>query len=243
MRRRWTPCCSAPPQRCGSGLCSSSTALQKLLAHATTPCFRGQGLLQAVFSSILSGLCISMTICNHTKWMQHCHLDSDTMWPHTVFIAHYQLPACQSRFIGALTRGGAGGMPRPIEMHAHDPRRFISDMLAWVHQACFHLLATHGSVVRIYQDVMSRCQAQLVLGAYYTDDKPSIPAAGLGREMCMAVCRPWHLRESYWWRCLATMLLTALELWRSPCRPGAARQTCPARQPCWIRSLRASAGP
>ena len=38
------------------------------------------------------------------------------------------------RFIAALTRGGAGGMPRPIEMHAHDPRRFISDMLAWVHQ-------------------------------------------------------------------------------------------------------------
>ncbi len=25
-------------------------------------------------------------------------------------------------------------MPRPIEMHAHDPRRFVSDMLAWVHQ-------------------------------------------------------------------------------------------------------------
>ncbi len=41
-----------------------------------------------------------------------------------------------SRFIGALTRGGPGGMPRPIEMHAHDPRRFVSDMLAWVHQAC-----------------------------------------------------------------------------------------------------------
>lgn len=39
------------------------------------------------------------------------------------------------RFIGALTRGGPGGMPRPIEMHAHDPRRFVSDMLAWVHQA------------------------------------------------------------------------------------------------------------
>ncbi len=38
-------------------------------------------------------------------------------------------------FIGALTRGGPGGMPRPIEMHAHDPRRFVSDMLAWVHQA------------------------------------------------------------------------------------------------------------
>ncbi len=29
------------------------------------------------------------------------------------------------RFISALTRAGPGGMPRPIEMHAHDPRRYI----------------------------------------------------------------------------------------------------------------------
>lgn len=39
------------------------------------------------------------------------------------------------RFIAALTRGGPGGMPRPIEIHAHDPKRYINDMLAWVHQA------------------------------------------------------------------------------------------------------------
>lgn len=26
-------------------------------------------------------------------------------------------------------------MPRPIEMNAHDPRRYLGDMLAWVHQA------------------------------------------------------------------------------------------------------------
>ncbi|GAX74715.1 hypothetical protein CEUSTIGMA_g2163.t1 [Chlamydomonas eustigma] len=39
------------------------------------------------------------------------------------------------RFITALTRGGPGGMPRPIEIHAHDPKRYINDMLAWVHQA------------------------------------------------------------------------------------------------------------
>lgn len=26
-------------------------------------------------------------------------------------------------------------MPRPIEMHAHDPRRYLGDMLAWVHQS------------------------------------------------------------------------------------------------------------
>jgi hypothetical protein len=26
-------------------------------------------------------------------------------------------------------------MPRPIEMHAHDPRRYLGDMLAWLHQS------------------------------------------------------------------------------------------------------------
>eukprot|EP00200_Dunaliella_tertiolecta_P002280 CAMPEP_0202353132 /NCGR_PEP_ID=MMETSP1126-20121109/9026_1 /ASSEMBLY_ACC=CAM_ASM_000457 /TAXON_ID=3047 /ORGANISM="Dunaliella tertiolecta, Strain CCMP1320" /LENGTH=730 /DNA_ID=CAMNT_0048945441 /DNA_START=36 /DNA_END=2228 /DNA_ORIENTATION=- len=39
------------------------------------------------------------------------------------------------RFITALTRGGPNGMPRPIEIHAHDPKRYINDMLAWVHQS------------------------------------------------------------------------------------------------------------
>lgn len=35
----------------------------------------------------------------------------------------------------ALTRGGPNGLPRPIELHAHDPQRYVGDMLAWVHQA------------------------------------------------------------------------------------------------------------
>lgn len=35
----------------------------------------------------------------------------------------------------ALTRGGPNGLPRPIELHAHDPTRYVGDMLAWVHQA------------------------------------------------------------------------------------------------------------
>jgi len=26
-------------------------------------------------------------------------------------------------------------MPRPIEIHAHDPMRYVGDMLAWIHQA------------------------------------------------------------------------------------------------------------
>lgn len=38
-------------------------------------------------------------------------------------------------FLEALTRGGPNGLPRPIELHAHDPTRYVGDMLAWVHQA------------------------------------------------------------------------------------------------------------
>ncbi|UJR20606.1 hypothetical protein I4U23_023731 [Adineta vaga] len=38
-------------------------------------------------------------------------------------------------FIDALTRGGPGGMPRPIELSSHDPLRYVGDMLAWTHQA------------------------------------------------------------------------------------------------------------
>lgn len=40
-----------------------------------------------------------------------------------------------SRFVRALTQGGPGGVPRPIELHAHDPMRYTNDMLAWIHQA------------------------------------------------------------------------------------------------------------
>lgn len=40
------------------------------------------------------------------------------------------------RFISALTRGGPGGLPRPIEVHAHDPLRYVGDMLGWLHQVC-----------------------------------------------------------------------------------------------------------
>ncbi|XP_015521577.1 conserved oligomeric Golgi complex subunit 6 [Neodiprion lecontei] len=39
-------------------------------------------------------------------------------------------------FIDALTLGHAfGGSSNPIEMHAHDPKRYVGDMLAWLHQA------------------------------------------------------------------------------------------------------------
>lgn len=50
------------------------------------------------------------------------------------------------RFISALTRGGPGGMPRPIEVHAHDPLRYVGDMLGWLHQVCGHIFFSYESL-------------------------------------------------------------------------------------------------
>ncbi|KAG0231611.1 Golgi transport complex subunit 6 [Actinomortierella wolfii] len=49
-------------------------------------------------------------------------------------LVHMRRNAIVRAFLDALTRGGPGGMPRPIELHAHDPLRYIGDMLAWIHQ-------------------------------------------------------------------------------------------------------------
>ena len=35
----------------------------------------------------------------------------------------------------ALTVGGPGGVPKPIEFHAHDAQRYVGDIFAWLHQA------------------------------------------------------------------------------------------------------------
>jgi hypothetical protein len=51
-------------------------------------------------------------------------------------IASLRKSAMMSGFLEALTRGGPDGFSRPIEFHAHDPLRYIGDMLAWIHQAC-----------------------------------------------------------------------------------------------------------
>lgn len=54
----------------------------------------------------------------------------------------------------ALTVGGPNGIPRPIEMHAHDPVRYCGDMLAWVHQA----IATETEFFRVlFNDDMEFC--------------------------------------------------------------------------------------
>jgi len=46
-------------------------------------------------------------------------------------------------FIDALTVGGPNGIPRPIEINAHDPLRYVGDMAAWIHQT----LATEQELV------------------------------------------------------------------------------------------------
>ncbi|KAG6864681.1 hypothetical protein C0991_007923, partial [Blastosporella zonata] len=51
------------------------------------------------------------------------------------FLSQTRQATLMSSFITALTRGGPSGLPRPIELHAHDPLRYVGDMLAWVHQA------------------------------------------------------------------------------------------------------------
>lgn len=50
-------------------------------------------------------------------------------------VANMRHNALFRRFISALTRGGPGELPRPIEVHAHDPLRYVGDMLGWLHQA------------------------------------------------------------------------------------------------------------
>lgn len=42
-----------------------------------------------------------------------------------------------SQFLNALTIGGPAPtyLPKPIELHAYDPLRYVGDMLAWIHQA------------------------------------------------------------------------------------------------------------
>ncbi|RGB24939.1 oligomeric Golgi complex subunit 6 [Rhizophagus diaphanus] len=50
-------------------------------------------------------------------------------------LVHIRRNAVSRAFMDALVRGGQGGTPKPIEIHSHDPLRYVGDMLAWVHQA------------------------------------------------------------------------------------------------------------
>ena len=48
---------------------------------------------------------------------------------------------------------GPGGTPRPIELHSHDPLRYVGDMLAWLHQAT-------ASEKEHLQTLLKRCECK-----------------------------------------------------------------------------------
>ncbi|XP_064604827.1 conserved oligomeric Golgi complex subunit 6-like [Liolophura sinensis] len=77
--------------------------------------------------------------------------------------------------IDALSRGGPGGTPRPIELHSHDPLRYVGDIMAWLHQAA-------ASEKELLQSLLKKCsdsedQFQDILG-----------------HVTEGVCRPFKVR-------------------------------------------------
>ena len=64
-------------------------------------------------------------------------------------------------FIDAMTCGLSSGSrggnrsssSRPIELHAHDPPRYVGDMLAWVHQAVPNEKETAHSLLSLCQNI------------------------------------------------------------------------------------------
>ncbi|KAG7648182.1 putative oligomeric Golgi complex subunit 6 protein [Arabidopsis thaliana] len=96
------------------------------------------------------------------------------------------------RFISALTRGGPGGMPRPIEVHAHDPLRYVGDMLGWLHQA----LASERELVHALFDIDS---ADHKSNAKNTSENIALKAGETDFTFVLdrifeGVCRPFKVR-------------------------------------------------
>lgn len=91
------------------------------------------------------------------------------------------------RFITALTRGGPGGVPRPIEIHAHDPKRYINDMLAWVHQA---LAGEKEFAVALF----GSDEAASALGSGRSSKEDVMNSSMLLDRIFDSICRPLKVR-------------------------------------------------
>ncbi|TPX48201.1 succinate---CoA ligase (ADP-forming) [Synchytrium endobioticum] len=109
-------------------------------------------------------------------------------------ISHIRRNAIVREFLDALTRGGPGGTPRPIEVHAVDPQRYAGDMLAWLHQAA----ATEKEILEGLLDVhLAGCEED---GQQYEAAGES--AAGIQDETLIHIldkdmegtCRPFKVR-------------------------------------------------
>ncbi|ELR22857.1 golgi family protein, putative [Acanthamoeba castellanii str. Neff] len=83
-------------------------------------------------------------------------------------IVHTRSQVSLGAFHAALTVGGPGGTPRPIEMHAHDPLRYVGDMLAWLHQAV-------ASEYELLNRVFGTEGGQVTGNRVFTEDKAQLP--------------------------------------------------------------------
>lgn len=88
------------------------------------------------------------------------------------------------RFIKALTRG-----PRPIEMHAPDPMRYVNDMLAWVHTS---LASEREILVALFgEDPAPKPEAEIDAG---DDSGDVLTLVQLLDSIFESICRPLKVR-------------------------------------------------
>ncbi|GLJ07686.1 hypothetical protein SUGI_0072490 [Cryptomeria japonica] len=110
-------------------------------------------------------------------------------------VANTRHNALFRRFISALTRGGPGGMPRPIEVHAHDPLRYVGDMLAWLHQALASerelILALFSPDATVNIGPTARRFSKDMDGIYV---KPETDMSFILDRIFEGVCRPFKVR-------------------------------------------------
>ncbi|CAG0912970.1 unnamed protein product [Notodromas monacha] len=93
----------------------------------------------------------------------------------------YQRNEMVRGFIDAMTREDEGR--KPIEMQAHDPPRYVGDMLAWVHQ-------TVPSEIEALDQLLSKCK-EGVGGASETLKELKLKSMG---QITEGLCRPLRTR-------------------------------------------------
>ncbi|TYZ56981.1 hypothetical protein PybrP1_004580 [[Pythium] brassicae (nom. inval.)] len=104
------------------------------------------------------------------------------------------------RFVVALTRGGPNGIPRPIELHAHDPVRYCGDMLAWVHQAVatetefFRVLFDGDLALELPSAATATATAMTAAAAAAGADAPEAASASMVGGAFDGVARPLEVR-------------------------------------------------
>lgn len=101
---------------------SSEQDVQPLLRHALKVLIARPSYYRCGSCPCGTGAAVLICLCLLLRHCQDC-------------VASTRRSTLVRRFIGALTKGGPNGFPRPIEVHAHDPLRYLGDMLAWIHQA------------------------------------------------------------------------------------------------------------